>query len=112
MQIEPGDLQNQRALAWLLATNPDSSVRNGKEALALSEQIVTATNSQVPLFLLTLAVSLAETGDFENAVAVGLQAEDTYKRAGDPKMALMIEQRIIPALRAHQAIRDDSSSPR
>jgi len=53
MQIDPGDLQNQRALAWLLATHPDDSVRNGSEAVVLSRAIVEATGVR-SLFLLTL----------------------------------------------------------
>jgi tetratricopeptide (TPR) repeat protein len=109
MQIDPGDLQDQRALAWLLATHPDNHIRDGRQAVTLSEQIVNATNAQVPLFLLTLAASLAEAGDFEHAVQVGAQAAVAFQRAGDPKMALMIEQRILPALRARQPIRDDPS---
>jgi tetratricopeptide (TPR) repeat protein len=109
MQIDPGDLQDQRALAWLLATHPDDRIRDGRQAVALSEQIVNATNGELPLFLLTLAASLAEAGDFDRAVEIGVQSAAAYQRAGDPKMALMIEQRILPALRARQAIRDDPS---
>lgn len=108
MQIDPGDLQNQRALAWLLATHPDSRVRNGREAVELSRQIVIATNGQVPVFLLTLSASLGESGDFDHAVQVAAQAVSAYRGAGDPKMADMVEGRILPALRARQPLRDNS----
>ena len=108
MQIDPGDLQNQRALAWLLATHPNDAVRNGREAVALSEQIVSATNAQVPLFLLTWSAALAESGDFDRAVEVSLRAAEAYQRSGDAGMAATIQERILPALRAHQAIRDNS----
>jgi tetratricopeptide (TPR) repeat protein len=107
MKIDPSDIQNQRALAWLLATHPDDHVRDGREAVELSKQIVTATNGQAPLFLLTLAASLAEAGDFSNAATVAAQAEETYRRAGDPGMAQVIAQRILPALRNRQTVRDD-----
>jgi len=109
IRIDPSDLQNQRALAWLLATHPDNGVRDGREAVELSRQIVTATNSQVPLFLLTLATSLAESGDFSNAVTVAEQAGEAYRRSGDPGMAQVVAQRILPALRNRQTIRDDPS---
>ena len=108
MQIDPGDLQNQRALAWLLATHPDSRVRNGREAVELSRQIVIATNGQVPVFLLTLSASLAESGDFDQAVQVAAQAVAAYRGAGDPKMAELVEGRILSALRARQPLRDNS----
>jgi hypothetical protein len=107
MKIDPSDLQNQRALAWLLATHPDDHVRDGREAVELSRQIVSATNGQAPLFLLTLAASLAEAGDFSNALTVATQAEETYRQAGDPGMAQVIAQRILPALRNRQTVRDD-----
>jgi len=112
MQIDPGDLQNQRALAWLLATHPTDAARNGKEAVALSEQIVAATNAQVPLFLLTWSVSLAENGEFDRAAEAALCAAEAYQRSGDPKMVAMIQERILPALRAHQAIRDNPAQGR
>ena len=107
IQIEPGDLQNQRALAWLLATHPSDAVRNGKEAVELSERIVAATNAQEPLFLLTWSAALAESGDFDQAAEVSLRAAVAYQRSGDLKMAATIQERILPALLAHQAIRDN-----
>jgi tetratricopeptide (TPR) repeat protein len=107
MQIDPGDLQNQRALAWLLSTHPDDSVRSGTEAVDLSRSIVVATGGQVPLFLLTYAASLAESGDFDSAVSVAGQSAAAYRASGDNPMGEMVEQRIIPAFRAHQPIRDN-----
>jgi Flp pilus assembly protein TadD len=107
MQIDPSDLQNQRSLAWLLATHPDASIRNGSEAIDLSRKIVSATNGQVPTFLLTLAAAQAETGNFDEAIATAIQAAQVYAATGDPSMAATVEQRVIPALRAHQALRDD-----
>jgi tetratricopeptide (TPR) repeat protein len=106
MRIDPGDLQNQRALAWLLATHPDDAVRNGTEALSLSRAIVAATGEQVPLFLLTYAASLAECGDFDAAMNVAQRSSAAYRASGDKTMGEMIEQRVIPALRIRQPIRD------
>jgi tetratricopeptide (TPR) repeat protein len=110
MQIDPGDLQDQRALAWLLATHPDAGVRNGREAVVLSKQIVEATNAQVPLFLLTYAAALAECGEFDEALRVAAIASTTYGRAGDPAMARMVKERVLPAFSAHQPIRDNPAA--
>jgi len=107
MQTDPSDLQNQRALAWILSTHPDASVRNGAEAVSLAQQIVTATNGQVPVFLLTLSAALAETKDFDQAERVALQASETFQHTGDPKTAEFIRQTILPALHAHQQLRDN-----
>ena len=110
MQIDPGDLQDQRSLAWLLATHPNDSVRNGQEATALSKQIVEATNAQVPLFLLTYAAALAECGTFDEASRIAAMAASAYEHSGDPSMAQMIQTRVLPALGAHQPIRDNPAS--
>ena len=108
MQIDPGDLQNQRALAWLLATHPDATVRNGKEALVLAEQIVNATHGKVPLFLLTLSAALAEVGNYDQSVAVASQAGDLYQNSGDRNMANFVHQRVLPLFMNHQPFREQT----
>jgi len=112
MEIDPGDLANQRALAWLLATHPDNRVRNGREAVLLAEQIVSATNGQVPLFLLTLSAAYAEAGDFDRALDVAQRAAQGYQRSGEPKMASMIQAQILPGLRNRLPMRDSPEAPR
>jgi tetratricopeptide (TPR) repeat protein len=57
----------QNSLAWLLATCPDDSVRDGKRALALAEEIVAAV-PQDAAYLSTLAAAYAEVGRFGDAV--------------------------------------------
>ena len=110
MQIDPGDLQNQRSLAWVLSTHPDSSVRNAGEAITLSQQIVTLTNAQVPLFLLTLSAALGEGGRFDEATAVAVRSAEVYQMSGDHKMGVMVQEQIVPALRNHQPIRDNPAA--
>jgi len=107
MQIDPGDLQAKRSLAWLLATHPDNRIRNGRDAVNLSCLIVNATNGRVPLFLLTLSAALAESGDFDQAVAVACQSASVYRASGDSRMGDVVEGTILPSLRARQAIRDN-----
>jgi len=112
MRIDPSDLQNQRSLAWLLATHPDAFIRNGGQALELSKQIVAATDGQVPLFLLTLAASQAECGDFQEAASTARSSAEAFARSGDPAMAAAIRDRILPLFLAGQPLRDDSSRQR
>jgi protein O-mannosyl-transferase len=107
MQIDPGDLQDQRALAWLLATYPDKAIRNGPESRDLSRQIVEATRGQVPLFLLTYAAALAECDAFDEASKVASMAAAAYSKSGDPTMARTVENRVLPLLNARQPLRDD-----
>ena len=53
--------------AWVLATSPTDSLRDGKKAVELATKAADLTSYQVPHILSTLAAAYAETGDFENA---------------------------------------------
>ncbi len=57
-------------LAWVLATAPDESVRNGKRAVKLAKQAMRLAGEKGLFAADTLAAALAETGDFESAVEV------------------------------------------
>ena len=57
----------QNNLAWLLATAPDSTVRDGPRALALAAALV-AWRANDAAYLDTYAAAYAEVGRFEDAV--------------------------------------------
>jgi len=68
LQIEPtnGGLLNN--LAWILATCPEASLRNGNKALDLARQANGLAGGRNPVLLGTLAAALAETGRYSEAV--------------------------------------------
>ena len=55
-------------LAWLLATTPNDSFRNGKQAVEFALKASQLTNQKSPTVLDTLAAAYAELGNFEEAV--------------------------------------------
>jgi tetratricopeptide (TPR) repeat protein len=55
-------------LAWVLATSPDDSLRDGKLALDYALKSCELTHYKKPHILSTLASAYAELGDFNNAV--------------------------------------------
>jgi protein O-mannosyl-transferase len=61
-------------LAWLLATSPEPSLRNGPRAVNLALDAARLTNYNDPGILDTLAVALAETGHFAEAIKVAEEA--------------------------------------
>ncbi|MCK4343121.1 MAG: tetratricopeptide repeat protein [Phycisphaerae bacterium] len=91
LQPESADVLN--ALAWLLATHPDPTVRDGKEAVALAERAVQQHYKNASV-LDTLAAALAETGQFDRAVEVARQARDAANRLGARQLAESINKRL------------------
>jgi tetratricopeptide (TPR) repeat protein len=74
LQIEPANPKALNNLAWLLATCPEASPRNGNKAVELARQANTLTGGKNPLILHTLAAALAETGRFSEAVETAQRA--------------------------------------
>ena len=69
--------------------HPDSSVRNGKKALKYGEMAVAAMRT--PDTLTTLAMALAETGDFEKAIEV---SEEAIKECKNPEFLELLNIRL------------------
>jgi Tfp pilus assembly protein PilF len=74
LQIKPAGPTGQKDLAWLLATCPDASLRNGNKAVELARQANALTGGENPLMLHTLAAALAEAGRFPEAVETAQRA--------------------------------------
>jgi hypothetical protein len=61
----PGSLN---ALAWLLATCPDDTVRDGKQAVELATRACERTKWKDANIISTLAAAHAAAGNFEKAI--------------------------------------------
>jgi Flp pilus assembly protein TadD len=90
LQPDQADLPNN--LAWVLATSPQASVRNGARALGLAQQAERLSGGKDPAILGTLAAAQAECGRFPEAVA-------TARRALELALAQSNTAQ-VPALRA------------
>ena len=67
LRLAPENVAAQSNLAWLLATSPDPSLRNGPEAVLLAEQASRSPGGKRPLILRILAAAYAEAGRFPEA---------------------------------------------
>jgi tetratricopeptide (TPR) repeat protein len=74
IELQPQFIPAQMNLAWMLATWPEPSVRNGVKAVALADQANQLSNGKDPLVLRTLAAAYAEAGRYPEAVATAKQA--------------------------------------
>ena len=94
LAAHPDWWEGYRALAFLLATDADSRVRRGPEALALAERLCAATSNRDPAALEALAAARAETAQFDGAVAAQSQAIDLWRVANRPDRLATAERRL------------------
>ena len=74
IQLQPRYLPAEIDEAWILATAPDASVRNGNEALALASRANEETGGANAHILRTLAAAYAEIGRFSDALLTARKA--------------------------------------
>jgi tetratricopeptide (TPR) repeat protein len=89
-QLQPDNVAVLNRLAWLMATNPESQVRNGKEAILLAQHACDLTGNSDPQSLNTLAAAYAEAGQFEIAAATAERALAQAKNLGQDKLVTFI----------------------
>jgi tetratricopeptide (TPR) repeat protein len=92
-------------LAWILATSPIESQRNGDEAVRLAERACAQTGRSQHAFLDTLAAAYAEAGRFDDAVKTAQEAIRLAGEAGEDQAAAVYRQRLT-LYEKHQAYRE------
>jgi len=76
LRMDPNYLPLLNQTAWVLATCPEASVRNGPEAVELAERAVKVSAGPDPVLLDMLAAAYAEVGRFREAVQTAYRALD------------------------------------
>jgi tetratricopeptide (TPR) repeat protein len=74
LELQPQNIQVLNNLAWMLATSPDASVRNGTRAIGLAQQAEQLSGGKDPAIITILAAAYAEAGRFPEAVTTAQQA--------------------------------------
>jgi tetratricopeptide (TPR) repeat protein len=67
LAIQSDSVDSLNNLAWILATFPDTWIRNGRQALALAKRANQLSGDNNPAILRTLAAAYAENGRFTEA---------------------------------------------
>jgi tetratricopeptide (TPR) repeat protein len=91
LDADPDRVSDLNLAASLLATCPDGSVRNGKDAVALADHAQTLTHAQDPAILDTLSAAYAETGRFPQAMEVERHAIAVATQQGKTSLTATLE---------------------
>lgn len=74
LRIDPANALAHAGMAWLLATCPDASFRDGRRAVEEATRACTLSEWKAPEYLSLLAAAHAEAGDFQAAIKYEMRA--------------------------------------
>jgi Tfp pilus assembly protein PilF len=94
-------------LAWVFATCPENSLRDGNRAVQLAEQALQLSGGQNALVLRTLAAAYAESGRFTDAGETARRGAELANQQGNSGLARELEASIA-LYESGRALRDPS----
>jgi tetratricopeptide (TPR) repeat protein len=106
LDTKPDDIQALNNKAWILATWPNSSVRDGLKAVALAEHADSLSSHRNQVVAATLAAAYAEAGRFPEAVRTAERAIQLAAAEGKETRALAIREQ-LESYKSGNAFRDN-----
>ena len=94
LDSESTGAEAMHGLAWIEATHPDASLRNGEEAVRLAERVDELVRHRDPGVLDTLAAAYAEVGRFNDALVTAALAKTLADNMRDEELSRAIEGRM------------------
>ena len=91
LAAEPDSVDSLNNLAWVLATFPETWIRNGGQALALAKRANQLSGEKSPAILRTLAAAYAENGRFTEARVIAERALQLANAQQNSALANILE---------------------
>jgi protein O-mannosyl-transferase len=107
LAIEPENGDAMANIAWVLATSPQESLRNGARAVELAEQALRLSGGKNPLIFRTLAAAYAESGRFPEAIENAKRALELANSQGNVGLVTELQNTIV-LYQAERPLRDPS----
>jgi len=87
LTAEPENGNAMSNLAWVFATYPEESVRNGTQAVQLTEQALKLSGGKNPIIFRTVAAAYAESGRFSEAIETAQHGFELATEQGNGLMS-------------------------
>ena len=94
LAIQPDFPEACNRLAWLRATHPQASIRNGQEAITLARRADQLAGGTHAVYTGTLAAAFAEAGRFAEAVETAQRALQLANDTNDSTLANRLQAEI------------------
>src|SRR5213078_4504611 len=95
LAIEPENGNAASNLAWLFATCPDDSIRDGPHAVELAEKALRISGGKIPMVFRVLAAAYADNGQFSQAIESAQRGSDLANRQGNPGLAAELQSNTV-----------------
>jgi cytochrome c-type biogenesis protein CcmH/NrfG len=107
LRRDPNNGNANSNLAWVLATCPEQSLRDGNRAVQLAEEASQLSGGKNAVVLRTLAAAYAENGRFTDAIDAARRGAALANQQGNSSLAAEFEHSIA-LYQSHTALRDPS----
>ena len=107
LAIQPDNGNAMSNLAWVFATSPDDSLRDGAKAVQLAEQAMRISGGRIPIIFRTLAAAYAENGRFSEAIQTAQRGIELANSRGNSGLATELQSNIV-LYQERQPLRDPS----
>jgi tetratricopeptide (TPR) repeat protein len=110
LAIEPENGNAASNLAWVFATCPDDSIRDGRRAVELAEKALRLSGGKIPMVFRVLAAAYSEDGRFSHAIEAAQRGTDLATSQGNSGLAAELQSNIA-LYQAGTPLRDPSLAP-
>jgi protein O-mannosyl-transferase len=107
LAIQPENGNAASNLAWVFATCPEDSIRDGTRAVELAEKAFRISGGKIPMIYRVLAAAYAENGRFADAVETAQRGAGLATSQGNPPLAAELESNIA-LYKSGRPLRDPS----
>ena len=91
LAIQPDNGNALSNLAWVFATSPDQSLRDGPKAIELAVQALRLSGGRIPVLFRTLAAAYAESGQFSEAIQTAQKGIELANSQGNAGLATELQ---------------------